>query len=286
MFDLIQKCPRHSKRPWLLKKGCSVSSSFEQGGARFTFKGYVAVGDISLRVAFYPAVRATRSSPLASATLPNRARRIVLQDRRQSSEPGHPSDWSLGGRATSRISTHRNVVEASGSRRALRRRPHDRILLGRAQHLPRGAPHHPIGLCRAGEPRHVFALGDAQHRQQPALVGAVRLAGRRQRELPELTLSLMQTTPDRLVLDGLGLRLQRAGLVSERRGRECAQAFLGFSAIQGFCRFVEMGSSGRLCVLSGDGERQPSGRHYVVISELHAEKRLDGISYDDGSEVA
>jgi hypothetical protein len=156
MFDLIQKCPRHSKRPWLLKKGCSVSSSFEQGGARFTFKGYVAVGDISLRVAFYPAVRAIRSSPLSSATLPIRARRIVLRDRRQSSEPGHPSDWSSGGRATSRVSTHRNVVDSCGSRRALRLRwrGHDR-LFGSPRDLPRGAPHHPIGVHGAAKARDV-----------------------------------------------------------------------------------------------------------------------------------
>jgi hypothetical protein len=42
------------------------------------------------------------------------------------------------------------------------------------------------------------------------------LAGRRQGELPEFTLCLLRAAPDRLVLDGFGLRLQRAGLVGER----------------------------------------------------------------------
>jgi hypothetical protein len=35
----------------------------------------------------------------------------------------------------------------------------------------------------------------------------------------------MQAAPDRFVLDRLGLRLQRTGLVGERRGREFAQPF-------------------------------------------------------------
>jgi len=94
-----------------------------------------------------------------------------------------------------------------------------RLLLRCSRHLPRRAAHHPIGVCDAREPRHVFALRDAQHRQQPALVGAVRFPGRRQGELPELPLGLFQAAPDRFVFDGLGLSLQRAGLVGERGGR-------------------------------------------------------------------
>jgi hypothetical protein len=83
------------------------------------------------------------------------------------------------------------IQSARSSRRALRLRwrQHDRLLLRHPQHLPRGASHHPIGLRRAGKPRHVFALRDAQNREQPALVGAVGLAGRRQRQLPEFPLS-------------------------------------------------------------------------------------------------
>jgi hypothetical protein len=67
----------------------------------------------------------------------------------------------------------------SALRRALRlrRRQHDRLLLRRPQHLPRRAPHHPIGLRRAGEARQVLALRDAQHRQQSAPVVGLGGAG-------------------------------------------------------------------------------------------------------------
>jgi hypothetical protein len=75
------------------------------------------------------------------------------------------------------------IQSARGLRRALRlsRRQHDRLLFRRSRDLPCGASHHPIGVGDAGEPSHVFPLGDAENRQQPAPVGAVRLAGRRQR---------------------------------------------------------------------------------------------------------
>jgi hypothetical protein len=49
--------------------------------------------------------------------------------------------------------------------------------------------------------RDEFALRDAHHLQQPRPVGAIGLAGRRQRQLPELPLGLLQTPPDRFVLD-------------------------------------------------------------------------------------
>jgi hypothetical protein len=42
------------------------------------------------------------------------------------------------------------IQSAPGSRRAPSQGRHDRLLLRRPQHLPRRAPHHPVGLHGAG----------------------------------------------------------------------------------------------------------------------------------------
>ena len=67
--------------------------------------------------------------------------------------------------------------------------------------------HFPPRLNRSRISRWGSALGQ---------IPSFGLAGRRQGELPEFTLCLLRAAPDRLVLDGFGLRLQRAGLVGER----------------------------------------------------------------------
>jgi hypothetical protein len=55
--------------------------------------------------------------------------------------------------------------------------------------IPSTASSRPLSVrYDAGVPSDVLNLGDTQHRQQPALVSAVRMPGRGQGELPELPL--------------------------------------------------------------------------------------------------